>query len=197
MSAVLRIATSETRACQPGSQLRGRDRAGNSRQRKLIAEISESDSILQTTADYVVISLELEILWSMGSRSCLYEWLAEQTGDSRMVLKEELRLKIQLKRLQQGKPEMEVTFDEPRQYELSEEEKAKQERRKERNRVAAKNSRNKRKKHQQQVEHKHKELNNENTSLRTDVEKLRKTLRSLQKAALATRRVCSMRLCHN
>lgn len=36
---------------------------------------------------------------------------------------------------------------------LSEEEKAKQERRKERNRVAAKNSRNKRKKHQQQVEH--------------------------------------------
>lgn len=40
---------------------------------------------------------------------------------------------------------------------------------------------------------KHKELNNENTSLRTDVEKLRKTLRSLQKAALATRRVCSMR----
>ncbi|CAL1539707.1 unnamed protein product [Lymnaea stagnalis] len=69
----------------------------------------------------------------------------ERTNQVTPILKEELRLRILTKRLKKGEPDIDTSSVEPKNYELTEEEKRKRERRKEQNRRAAKKCREKRK----------------------------------------------------
>lgn len=89
------------------------------------------------------------------------------------LIKEELKNTIQLRRLIQGKNELQVNFEPPEKYELSEEEKIKVVKRREQNRLAAQRFRDKQKELGSKLKMKIQKLESKNTELMTDIKYLR------------------------
>lgn len=96
------------------------------------------------------------------------------------LIKQELKLKIQNRRLSEGKQELEVRFTPPPVYKLTPQEEVKQEIRKERNRKSAVKSREKRKEHEDQLVQQCKELEKQHADLKEMVEKYKDTERFLR-----------------
>ncbi|XP_022333917.2 cyclic AMP-dependent transcription factor ATF-3-like [Crassostrea virginica] len=99
--------------------------------------------------------------------------VAMDTGDITPLVKEELKLTIQSRRLALGKGELRVNFDTPAQAELTEEEKVKVDRRREQNRLAAQRFRQKQKSAGDRVQKKVRDLESDNSRLRTELRNLR------------------------
>ncbi|XP_067672613.1 uncharacterized protein [Haliotis asinina] len=94
----------------------------------------------------------------------------------RPLLKMELKNKIQLKRLKEGKGELKVTFEDRPICEPTEEEKAKANTRKQKNRESAVRSRKKREEHVKQLEKTVKELDRDNKQLNKEIAQLRASI---------------------
>ncbi|XP_046576199.1 uncharacterized protein LOC124284182 [Haliotis rubra] len=90
------------------------------------------------------------------------------------LLKQELKSKIQIKRLQQGQGELKVTFEPKPKYEMTDEEKQKQARRREVNRIAALKFRRKKKDKITELEEKANQLTAENKRLEEELQLWRK-----------------------
>ncbi|XP_076458700.1 uncharacterized protein LOC143292373 [Babylonia areolata] len=115
---------------------------------------------------------------------------AQREGSERPLMLQQLRDKIQLERLKEGKGELTVEFEEPKEYELTEEEKRKQEKRKIKNREAAKKSRMRRKAHESELQKKNKSLKKTNDKLRADLNKLYDLTGRYQQAVHTARNCC-------
>lgn len=101
---------------------------------------------------------------------------------SRRTIKDELRSKIQNRRVSEGQGELKVEFEPPKQYELTPEERWKIETRKQRNRKSADMSRLKRKRHLEQLLQDEKELSEKNQKLKADVDALHKVKQRMETA---------------
>nr|XP_022331333.1 uncharacterized protein LOC111129329 [Crassostrea virginica] len=100
-------------------------------------------------------------------------WVALDTGDITPLVKEELKLTIQSRRLASGKGELRVNFNTPTQSELTEEEKVKVDRRREQNRLAAQRFRQKQKSLGDRVQKRVRHLESDNTRLRAELRSIR------------------------
>ncbi|XP_070179341.1 mediator of RNA polymerase II transcription subunit 15-like isoform X2 [Littorina saxatilis] len=98
---------------------------------------------------------------------------ANLSGSTTPLLKEELRMRIMQRRIQDGKPEIKPEFNPPKDYKLTPAEKEKKERRKEQNRRAAKKCREKRKRADGGVLEKFERTQKHHQQLRTQIEALR------------------------
>ncbi|KAL8558816.1 hypothetical protein ACOMHN_046398 [Nucella lapillus] len=112
---------------------------------------------------------------------------AQREGSERPLVMQQLRTKIQLARLRGGKDELAVSFEEPKTYELTEEEKRRQDKRKKRNRVAAKKSRVKKKEQLSQLKKKNQMLRKRNDRLRAEVNTLYDLTSGLQEGTQRVR----------
>ncbi|XP_046576200.1 uncharacterized protein LOC124284184 [Haliotis rubra] len=101
---------------------------------------------------------------------------AVKENSMRPLLKMELKHKIQLKRLQEGKGELKVTFEDRPIGEPTEEEKVKSNTRKQKNRESAVRSRKKREEHLKILEKTVKELDRENKELSREIVQLRTSI---------------------
>ncbi|GFO50523.1 transcription factor fos-like 2 [Plakobranchus ocellatus] len=96
-----------------------------------------------------------------------------ESGQITPLLKHELKWMIQLRRLSQGKEEMEVSFDPPTTSQMSEAELTRAERRRKQNRIAARKFRQKRKSVEEQLLQTIQSLKETNSSLEQKAEQLR------------------------
>lgn len=104
-----------------------------------------------------------------------------KTGLNReLSLKEELKAKIQTRRLSQGVGEMRVQFEPPKSYPLSPEESAKVQKRKHRNRESANKSRIKRKIHEESLCEEIRNLEKEHDQLVSEINLLRKVKETMK-----------------
>ncbi|KAL3861853.1 hypothetical protein ACJMK2_007867 [Sinanodonta woodiana] len=97
-----------------------------------------------------------------------------ENKDTMPLVKEELRNRIQLKRLNEGKEELILDLTEQPKTELTDEEKEKVERRRVQNRMAARRFREKEKALGAKLQKTTQNLESVNTSLRTQIRELRK-----------------------
>ncbi|XP_041353199.1 basic leucine zipper transcriptional factor ATF-like 3 [Gigantopelta aegis] len=104
------------------------------------------------------------------------------TGRLTPLIKEELKCKIQSRRLSMGQDEMEVNFEAPKRYQLSDEEKAKKLQRKERNKVAARRHRQKTKEDARKLEKTVEKLENQQKSFLEELDKMTKERKHLLEA---------------
>ncbi|XP_033735257.1 uncharacterized protein LOC117323863 [Pecten maximus] len=95
-----------------------------------------------------------------------------QSGRLTPLIKEELKYKIQAKRMEQGKKELQVQFTTPNTYELTNEEAMKSDRRRQQNRLAAKKFRKRQTTVAVALEKTLQKLQNENGHLNSEVERL-------------------------
>ncbi|XP_067673371.1 cyclic AMP-dependent transcription factor ATF-3-like [Haliotis asinina] len=102
------------------------------------------------------------------------------------LLKQELKSKIQIRRLQQGQAELKVTFEPKPKYEMTDEEKQKQARRREVNRIAALKFRRKKKDKITQLEEKANQLTAENKRLEEELKQWRNLHQTRQDSSPAT-----------
>ncbi|KAH3734875.1 uncharacterized protein LOC127851032 [Dreissena polymorpha] len=111
-------------------------------------------------------------------------------------LKQRMKDKIRFRRESQGIGEINVEdlFEEPRQYDLTPEERAKEERRKKRNRVSAEKSRKKRIEKEKTLEQEYDEEEKKNTELAKEVHDLRAQLALLTKVWKCQRHSSSCRV---
>ncbi|KAL3861847.1 hypothetical protein ACJMK2_007861 [Sinanodonta woodiana] len=99
---------------------------------------------------------------------------AIQNNDMMPLIKEELKNKIQIKRLSEGKEELMVDFAEKPKAEVTDKEKEKVERRKIQNKVAARKFREKQKRHGTELQKKTQLLESTNTFLRNEIKELKR-----------------------
>ncbi|KAL3874161.1 hypothetical protein ACJMK2_037212 [Sinanodonta woodiana] len=104
-----------------------------------------------------------------------------KSGTLMPLIKEELRLKIQSRRLGEGKDELEVTFEQPIKPVLTDDEKRRKEERKVKNREAANRSRARKRKQKEQTVQDMRILQEKNKELKEVVQKLESEKSSLQK----------------
>ncbi|KAK3605437.1 hypothetical protein CHS0354_007519 [Potamilus streckersoni] len=103
-----------------------------------------------------------------------------EIGSVMPLVKEELKLKIQSRRLSEGRGELTVEFTSPPKYELTPEEKEKIEIRKKRNRQSASKSRQKRKGHEENILKEVEEQQAIHDNLQIEVKSLRNIKKLLQ-----------------
>nr|XP_034324642.1 transcription factor jun-B isoform X2 [Crassostrea gigas] len=111
------------------------------------------------------------------------------TGDMTPLVKEELKLTIQSRRLASGKGELRVNFEPPTQSELTEEERVKVDRRREQNRMAAQRFRQKQKTLGDRVQ-RVRGLESDNTRLRAELRILREERDDLRRRLTEHLKVC-------
>lgn len=112
------------------------------------------------------------------------------TGDMTPLVKEELKLTIQSRRLASGKGELRVNFEPPTQSELTEEERVKVDRRREQNRMAAQRFRQKQKTLGDRVQKQVRGLETDNTRLRAELRLLREERDDLRRRLTEHLKVC-------
>ncbi|XP_060062850.1 basic leucine zipper transcriptional factor ATF-like 3 [Ylistrum balloti] len=95
-----------------------------------------------------------------------------QSGQLTPLIKEELKYKIQAKRMEQGKGELHVQFTAPNSFELTKEEALKSERRRQQNRVAARKFRKRQLKFAVNLDEMLQTLEAENSRLHAEVGRL-------------------------
>ncbi|KAK3093371.1 hypothetical protein FSP39_014694 [Pinctada imbricata] len=118
--------------------------------------------------------------------------VALETGDLTPLVKEELKYTIQSRRLQQGKNELYVSFEEPALGELRPDEIEKIEKRREQNRLAAQRFRSKQKSLQSVLTKKTQTLEVDNTKLRAEIFKLKAEKDELNKKLQDHLKICPM-----
>ncbi|KAK3583780.1 hypothetical protein CHS0354_022818 [Potamilus streckersoni] len=96
------------------------------------------------------------------------------------IIKEELKHRIQFKRMTEGREELMIDFTEKPKAELTAEEKEKVERRREQNRMAARRFREKQNTLGIKLKRKTQELESDNTSLRNQIRELKRERAVLQ-----------------
>ncbi|XP_062585791.1 basic leucine zipper transcriptional factor ATF-like 3 [Saccostrea cucullata] len=116
--------------------------------------------------------------------------VALDTGEMTPLVKEELKLTIQSRRLAAGMGELTVNFEPPTQSELTEEEKEKVDRRREQNRLAAQRFRQKQKTTGERVQKKVRGLESDNTRLRAELRILQTERDELRKRLEDHMRTC-------
>ncbi|GFR72448.1 transcription factor fos-like 2 [Elysia marginata] len=104
---------------------------------------------------------------------------AYQSGQITPLLKHELKWVIQLRRLSEGKDEMEVSFDPPAVNQMSDAEMTRAERRRKQNRIAARKFRQKRKSVEEQLIQTIQALKETNSNLEQKAEQLRNEKQAL------------------
>lgn len=114
----------------------------------------------------------------------------EENVTSQRTIKDELRSKIQSRRVSAGQGELKVEFEPPKEYELTPEERRKIETRKLRNRKSADLSRLKRKRHLEQLIEDEKELSGKNQKLKADVDALQKVKQRMETAWIKHLSIC-------
>lgn len=142
--------------------------------------------------------LECQLSHSNGYRNFEYDddqmkeaaAKAERDGCVRPLILHELKTKIQLSRVKQGKHELVLQPELPKVYELTEEEKVKQNKRKNRNRQAAKASRLKKKDQHVKLQKENEALSKRQNHLKNNVKRLQEMLGNLKKS------VTSSKICH-
>lgn len=112
------------------------------------------------------------------------------TEDMTPLVKEELKLTIQSRRLASGKGELRVNFEPPTQSELTEEERVKVDRRREQNRMAAQRFRQKQKTLGDRVQKQVRGLETDNTRLRAELRLLREERDDLRRRLTEHLKVC-------
>ncbi|XP_048735236.1 basic leucine zipper transcriptional factor ATF-like 3 [Ostrea edulis] len=122
--------------------------------------------------------------------------VAMDTGDITPLVKEELKLTIQSRRLAAGIGELQVQFEPPQQKELTEEEKEKVDRRREQNRLAAQRFRQKQKLTGAQVQKKVRGLESDNTRLRRELKILQTEREILRRQLEEHMKICPGQILH-
>ncbi|XP_033735259.1 uncharacterized protein LOC117323865 [Pecten maximus] len=107
--------------------------------------------------------------------------VAMETGILTPLVKEELKYTILSRREADGKDRLDVTFDDPQQYQLTREEVEKVARRRQQNRHAARRFRQKQKQTSHEFIKKIQFLESDNTTLRSELDKLKREKDELQK----------------
>lgn len=115
---------------------------------------------------------------------------AIENNDMMPIIKEELKNKIQFKRMTEGKEELMIDFTEKPQAQLTDVEKEKVERRRVQNRMAARRFREKEKTLEIKLQKKTQKLESDNTSLRTQIRELRREREILQRQLQGHLYVC-------
>lgn len=108
-------------------------------------------------------------------------------------IKNELRAKIQQRRISEGQDELKVVFEPPKTYELTPEEREKVQKRKHRNRQSANQSRINRQKKLERLITDEKQLSAENQRLRADVGALKKMKMRLEAVVQNHEARCNMK----
>ncbi|XP_069118383.1 basic leucine zipper transcriptional factor ATF-like 3 [Argopecten irradians] len=116
--------------------------------------------------------------------------VAMETGNLTPLVKEELKYTIMSRREADGKGQLEVTFDDPQQYQLTPEEVQRVERRRQQNRNAARRFRQKQKQSSHEFIKKIQFLESDNTTLRSQLDKLKREKDELQKEFHAHLLIC-------
>ncbi|XP_061194527.1 transcription factor JunB-like [Saccostrea echinata] len=116
--------------------------------------------------------------------------VALDTGEMTPLVKEELKLTIQSRRLAAGMGELTVNFEPPTQSELTEEEKEKVDRRREQNRLAAQRFRLKQKTTGERIQKKVRGLESDNTRLRAELRILQTERDELRKRLEDHMKIC-------
>ncbi|XP_061194551.1 basic leucine zipper transcriptional factor ATF-like 3 [Saccostrea echinata] len=116
--------------------------------------------------------------------------VALDTGEMTPLVKEELKLTIQSRRLAAGMGELTVNFEPPTQSELTEEEKEKVDRRREQNRLAAQRFRLKQKTTGERIQKKVRGLESDNTRLRAEMRILQTERDELRKRLEDHMKIC-------
>ncbi|KAL3873625.1 hypothetical protein ACJMK2_036720 [Sinanodonta woodiana] len=143
---------------------------------------------------FLLLFAEIDICLSMVDISDIDKSLVGATVESLKsgtllpIIKEELKLKIQSRRLGEGKDEMEVTFEQPIKPALTDEEKRRKEKRKMKNREAANRSRAKKKNQKEQILQDKRILEERNKALKETVQKLECEKSKWQKVLPNTKR---------
>lgn len=119
---------------------------------------------------------------------------AERTGTVGPLVREELKTRIQKRRLEEGLPEIHIHHSPPRQYKMSPHEVEKRERRKAQNRKAAKKCREKKKEQQGSVHTTHEKEKTKHEQLKKQVCGLKQHLSNLQHVLLTHLTMCSLRI---
>ncbi|XP_046372550.2 uncharacterized protein LOC124146350 isoform X1 [Haliotis rufescens] len=127
-----------------------------------------------TTSMPLLSGLETAFQDSLTSNTCI------------PLLKQELKSKIQIRRLRQGQGELKVTFEPKPKHELTDEEKQKQARRREVNRMAALKFRRKKKDKITELEEKANKLTAENKRLEEELQQWRNIHETRQCSTPAT-----------
>lgn len=96
-------------------------------------------------------------------------------------IKDELRAKIQQRRISEGQEELKIEFEPPKSYELTPEEREKIEKRKHRNRQSANKSRIRRQRQLEKLLKDEKSISDENQRLRAEVDALKKLKENCEK----------------
>lgn len=109
------------------------------------------------------------------------------------LLKEELRVKIQARRISEGQEELRVEFEPPKKYQLTPEEELKLEIRKQRNRRSANESRIRRKRKLEELSKEEAVLNSEHRRLRAEVTSLQQFKLKLQTLLLNHSQLCAFK----
>ncbi|OWF47230.1 uncharacterized protein LOC110454639 [Mizuhopecten yessoensis] len=107
--------------------------------------------------------------------------VAMETGMLTPLVKEELKYTILSRREANGKGQIEVTFDDPQQYQLTTEELEKVEKRRQQNRSAARRFRHRQKQTSHDFIKKIQSLESNNTTLRSELEKVSREKDELQR----------------
>ncbi|XP_070553348.1 cyclic AMP-dependent transcription factor ATF-3-like [Ptychodera flava] len=108
------------------------------------------------------------------------------------LVKEELKHSIKSRRSSKGLPELTTGEEEPKSYQMTEEEIERRRLRRERNKVAAEKCRKKRKIHEERVIEEYKTQSELNTKLREEIKKLKKEEEELRMLLKYHATVCTL-----